>query len=734
MAVAAESDVRSPDGAPRISRRRQRVTTPTVLQMAAVECGAAALAMILAYYGKWVPLEELRVACGVSRDGVKASNVVRAARSYGLIAKGYRDEPEALPGYALPFVVYWNFNHFLVVEGFGKNQVYLNDPAVGRRTVSSAEFDGSFTGIVLTFEPGPDFRPGGQRRHTVALLLDRMSGSWQGLIYCVLIGLLMVLPGLLIPVFSKVFIDQVLVQRLPNWVFPLLVGLTMTAASRAILSWIQARYLLRLSTKLGIGMAGPFLWHVLRLPMEFFTQRFSGEISWRVQLNDQVAQLLSGQLAATLLSLVTVVFYLALMVHYDLVLTGVAVFFALLNLLALRYVSRKRTDLNQRLLQDVGLLNGAAMHGLQTIETIKATGGESDFFARWAGAQAKVVNSRQQLAIPTQFLSAVPPFLMLLNTTAILTIGGLRIMDGNLTIGTLVAFQSLSVSFVQPFSNFVSLGTQLQDAQGGLAKLEDVLRNPTDPHLATETATEIEGPPTLIGSVELRNVTFGYSRLDPPLIENLSLTVRPGQRVAIVGATGSGKSTISHLVCGLLEPWEGEILLDGIPRSEQPRYRLVDSLSLVDQQIFLFEGTVMDNIRLWDPTISEERVVQAAKDAMIHDDVSVRPNGYQSQVEEGGRNFSGGQRQRLEIARALATDPTILVMDEATSALDPITERQIDANVRRRGCTSLIVAHRLSTIRDSDLIIVLDHGKVVQQGTHAEMKDADGPYARLIGR
>ena len=689
--------------------------------------------MILAYHGRWVPLEELRVACGVSRDGVNANNLIRAARGYGLIAKGYRDEPEALAGYELPFVVFWNFNHFLVVEGFGKDKVYLNDPAAGRRTVSSAEFDTSFPGIVLTFAQGPEFARGGERSRTLALLADRLSGSRSALVYCVLIGLLMVAPGLLIPAFSKIFVDRVLVEHLTSWVGPLLIGLTLTACLRAILGWIQAKYLLRLSTKLGISMAGPFLWHVLRLPMEFFTQRFAGEISWRVQLNDQVAQLLSGQLATTLLSLVTVVFYLALMATYDLVLTAVAVFFAILNMVALRYVSRKRADLNQRVLQDVGLLNGTAMHGLQTIETIKASGAESDFFPRWAGAQAKVVNSRQRLATPTQVLSALPNLLTLLNTTAILTVGGLRVMDQDLSIGTLVAFQSLSASFAQPFNAFVNLGTQIQDAQGALAKLDDVLRNPTDRNVApADPDGELEGPPKLTGTVELRNVTFGYNRFDPPLIENLSLTIRPGQRVAVVGATGSGKSTVSRLVCGLLEPWEGEVLLDGIPRDQHPRYRLVNSLALVDQQIFLFEGTVADNISLWNPSISEERMVQAARDALIHDDVSRRPDGYNAVVEESGRNLSGGQRQRLEIARALATDPTILVMDEATSMLDPVTEREVDANVRRRGCTCLIVAHRLSTIRDSDHIIVLANGRVAQEGTHAEMKDLDGPYARLI--
>lgn len=736
MAISTRSPQRastpasSPAPAPAPPNQR-RVKTPTVLQMEAVECGAAALAMVLAYYGRWVPLEELRVACGVSRDGVKASNVVRAGRAYGLTSKGFREEPEGITKHALPIVAFWNFNHFVVVEGVDERRVYLNDPAAGRRTVTHQEFDDAFTGIILTFEPGPTFARGGARPRTIRLLADRLSGSRMGLLYCVLIGLLMVLPGLVIPVFSKVFVDEVLVQGLTGWVVPLLIGMALTALLRAVLGLLQARYLLRLSSKLAIAMSGTFLWHVLRLPMEFYTQRYAGEIGWRVQLNDRVAQLLSGQLASTLLSFVTVIFYAALMIRYDVVLTLVGVAFALLNMLALRYVSRKRTDLNQKLLQDVGMLTGTSMHGLQTIETIKSTGSEADFFARWSGAQAKVVNTRQQLAAPTQLLTSVPPLLALLNTTAILTVGGLRVMEGDLTVGTLVAFQSLMISFIQPFNDFVNLGSQLQEAEGGLTKLEDVLRNKADTHLGDDDGPS-DGPAKLTGTVELRNVTFGYNRLDPPLIEDFSLVIKPGQRVAVVGMSGSGKSTVSRLVCGLLEPWSGEVLLDGVPRNDLPRDRIINSLALVDQQIFLFEGTVSDNLRLWDPSLSDDQVLQAAKDALIHDDVAARPHGYHSQIEEGGRNFSGGQRQRLEIARALATNPTVLVLDEATSALDPVTEQLIDASLRRRGCTCLIVAHRLSTIRDCDQIIVLDRGKVVQRGTHDEMKDADGPYATLI--
>ncbi len=735
MSVATPPSAPIPAGAnPTITPLHvKRVKTPTVLQMEAVECGAAALSIILSQYGLRLPLEELRAACGVSRDGSKAANMLRAARTYGLNARGYRAELHDLPNYKVPYIVFWNFNHFLVVEGFDKHRVYLNDPAAGPRTVSYDEFNRSFTGVVLTFEPTPEFKRGGKTRSLLADLASRLTGSHEGLFYCVLAGLLLVVPGLAVPVFSKIFVDDYLVAARTSWLAPLLLGMVLAAVLQAGLTWLQQKYLLRFSTKLALSMASRFFWHVLRLPMDFFNQRYAGDISYRVGLNDTVAQLLSGQLTITLLNIVGLVFYAALMFYYDVSLTLIGIFFALLNILALQFVSRRRVDLNQRLLQDQGKLMGTSMNGLQILETLKATGSESDFFSRWAGFQTKVINARQQLGVPTAFLMAMPPLLASLNTAAILAVGGYRVMAGAITIGTLVAFQSLMTSFTAPIGTLVNLGSQLQEVRGNLTRLDDVQQNGIDPALeAASPSGDGIGEAKLSGSLELRGVTFGYSRQDPPLIEDFHLSLQPGQRVAIIGTTGSGKSTLSKLVCGLLTPWEGEILLDGRPRGEIPRPVLTNSLALVDQEIFLFDGTVEENVTLWSPIVDMDEVVRAAKDACIHTDVAARPAGYASHVEEGGRNFSGGQAQRLEIARALAGNPSLVVLDEATSALDPLTEVEIDRNLRRRGCTCLIIAHRLSTIRDCDEIIVLDHGKVAQRGTHESMKDVDGPYARLM--
>jgi NHLM bacteriocin system ABC transporter peptidase/ATP-binding protein len=714
--------------------RPKRVKAPTVLQMEVTECGAASLKSVMEYHGRIVPLEEARVACGVSRNGSTARNILLAARKYGFKADGFPKPIEKLNKVALPAIVYWNFNHFVVLEGVGagNKEFYLMDPARGHRVASFEEFDGSYTGITLIIQPGKDFQKGGKKPSLVQALRQRLEGSGWAVFYLVMLTFFLTLLGLVTPVYTRVFVDQFLVAGLASWVTPLLMAMGITIAVVGLGTWLRLHYLLRLETKLALSTSAKFFWHILRLPIEFFTQRQAADISVRVDSNHQVAQLLSNEVAINLFNLVLIVFYIVVMIQYDVVLTVIGVVMASLNMIALRLISRMRVDASAKLLNEQGKFMATAFNGLQIIETLKATGRESDFFARWAGFQAKVSNAEQELGSSTEVLTAIPSVLLSANVALILLVGGLRIIAGHLSFGELLAFQAFILAFLAPVNQLVNLGSRLQTTEGNMNRIDDVLKYPVDRIIEQAAALSDAQSSKLSGKLELKDVTFGYSRLDKPLIKDFTLSLQPGMRVALIGGSGSGKSTIAKLVAGIYEPWAGEILFDGQPRTNIPRTQIKNSVAMVDQDIYLFAGAIRENLTMWDNTIPDSRVIQAAKDAAIHEDITARLSGYDHLVEEAGGNFSGGQKQRLEIARALAHNPTILVMDEATSALDPITEKVIDDNIRRRGCTCLIVAHRLSTIRDCDEIIVLDQGKVVQRGTHNQMIRMDGPYARLI--
>lgn len=715
-------------------KRPRRCRTHTVLQMEATECGAAALGSVLGYYRKYVPLEKLRTDCGVSRDGSKLSNVAKAARKHGLTAKGFRKELEQLYKLKMPAIVFWNFNHFVVLEGFGKGVVFLNDPASGPKQMSDEEFDLGFTGVILTLEPSETFQAGGRPSRMIPGLRDRLRTNREALTLAVLTGLMLVIPGLAVPTFLRVFIDDVLIARRESWAIPLLTAMLVTTILQCVLTWLQGSTLLKLEAKISLVGSSHFFWHVLRLPMEFFNQRWPGDIAQRVAVNNRVANLLSGQLATASISVISMVFFAVVMFYHDVVLTLIAISMAAINVLVLRFVARYRTTESQKLERSRGLVAGAEAGGLQGIETLKSTGTESEFFTHWSGCHARAINAEQGLAVSTAIVSAVPQLLDGLSRVFIISIGGLRVMEGVLTVGMLLAFQSLMGRFMAPTQQLVSLASNVQELEAGMKRLDDVLNYPTasrvTPRDKDNRSTESV---KLSGHVEVKDMTFGYSPLEQPLLRNFSLEVKPGARIALVGGSGSGKSTIAKIIAGLFRPWEGDILFDGQSRATLPPSIVTNSLAMVDQDIFLFAGTFSDNLAMWDSTVSQTDMIRAAKDACIHDDIIQRRNGYDGEVAEGGANLSGGQRQRLEIARALAVNPTVLVLDEATSALDVTTEKIIDDNLRRRGCTCVIVAHRLSTIRDCDEIIVLDQGEVVQRGSHDGLKrDSEGVYARLI--
>ena len=713
---------------------KKRKETPTILQMESVECGAAALSIILAYYGKWVPLEELRIACGVSRDGSKAGNITKAARNYGLTASGHKKSLSTLFDLDLPIIVFWNFNHFLVVEGVKNGKVYINDPACGPRVLSWDEFDRGYTGVAISLSPGPGFMKQGQKNTLFTSLFKRLQGSSSAVAFIAMVSLLLVIPGLVIPSFIRVFLDEVMIGQSTSWFRPLIVGMVLTMVFQWFLTWLQQKYLTRLETKISIAGSSQFLWHILRLPVRFFSQRYAGEIGSRVQYVDTIAQLLSDQLALAMINLIMIVFYALVMVQYDPFLTLIGIVTAGFNLAFLKIMTRKRTDANQRLVQESGKVQGVAMAGIQMIETLKASGAENDFFSKWAGHQALRLNEEQNLGMSVQFMNVIPQFFMSLNTALIYGMGGLRVMNGSLTIGELVAFSTLMTFFLSPVNQLVNLGGSLQDMKAMLGCMDDVLQHPLDeafnepPGKNGQEAESLE----LDGSLVLKDISFGYNPLDPPLIKDFSLSLAPGRKIALIGTSGSGKSTVGRLISGIHKPWSGDILFNGISRTEWQRSVITRSVAVVDQDIFLFEGSIRDNLTLWDPAVPDEDLFQACRDADIYPLITSLPGGLESRIHEGGKNLSGGQRQRLEIARALALNPAILILDEATSALDPITEKKVDENLKKRGCTCVVIAQRLSTIRDADEIIVMEKGRIIQRGTHESMKHESGPYARLI--
>ena len=741
-----------PPAVPTGEFRAHRRHTPTVLQMEAVECGAAALSMVLAFHGSWISLEELRVACGVTHDGSSASNLLKAARSLGLESKGLRIEVTDLATTVLPAIAFWNFNHFVVVEGANRSGVWINDPANGPRHVPWNEFDQAFTGVVLTFAPGPDFVPSGEEPSLVRGLASRLRGARGALAMCLLAGLGLIVPGLALPAFLQVLVNDVLAptNRHGNGIIIALIGgLLLAAAVSGALTWIQQATLVRLSTKLSLSMSSRFIEHLLRLPIPFFQQRYAGTLVTRLNVNDEVASLLSSQFTTALLKLVTVAFFAVLMFVYSPVLGVITLAFALINLVVLRSSATRRANASRKIVLEEGKLVSTAIGGIQNIEAIKATGEEGGIFARWAGYRAKMSNSNQQLGVPTAVVSSVPVLLSMLNVVVILGFGGWEVLTGALSLGTLAAFQSLSTNFNAPIAQLVELGAVTQDMAGKLASVDDVLNHPEDEMLTgaaadigsearTRATEEVPaGVPARVGRklsglLELSDVTFGYDRFAEPLLSGFHLTVKPGHRVAIVGPSGSGKSTIAKLVCGLYKPWHGQVLFDSTPRRQIPPDVMAASLAFVDQDVVLFAGTVRDNLTLWDPTTTNASLVAAARDASIHADVVRRPGGFDRAMQEGGGDWSGGQRQRLEIARALTGNPSFVVLDEATGALDPVVEEEIDRNIRARGCSCLIVAHRLSTIRDADEIIVMDHGRTVQRGTHDDLIAEGGLYSTLV--
>lgn len=705
---------------------------PVVMQMEALECGAASLAMVLAYYGKWVPLEQVRVDCGVSRDGSNARNILRAARSYGLVAKGYRYEPEALRKEGkFPCIIHWNFNHFVVLNGFRGKKAVLNDPAKGTYTVSMRTFDEAFTGICLLFAPGEDFCPGGKPQSMISYAKKRLVGAGSAIAFVTLTTVISSLLGVITPAFSRIFLDRLLTRENPGWLMPFVLAFAGIGVVQLIVAVIQAVYSLRISGKLAVVGNTTFMWKILRMPMEFFSQRMAGDIQGRQSANAMIAEQLVNTFAPLVLEAAMMVFYLVVMLRYSVVLTLIGLFSVLANLVISQIVLKKRINITRVQMRDAGKLAGTTVAGIEMIETIKASGAENGFFEKWAGYQASVNTNQVHFQRINQLFGLLPELINALCGTAVLITGVFLAMEGAFTIGMIMAFQGFLSSFVSPAMTLISAGQSLQEMRTDMERIEDVMKYPTDPVFDSTPAEEDEYD-KLSGNIELKNVTFGYSRLAEPLIRDFSMTLKPGSRVAFVGASGCGKSTIAKLISGLYLPWSGEILFDGKPLSAIDRGVFTGSLAVVDQDIILFEDTIANNIKMWDNSIEDFEMIMAARDAQLHEDIMQREGGYQYRLTEGGKDFSGGQRQRMEIARVLAQDPTIIILDEATSALDAKTEYDVVRSIKDRGITCIVVAHRLSTIRDCDEIIVLNQGNVVERGTHEELMQNGGVYTQLV--
>ena len=701
---------------------------PQVMQMEVVECGAASLTMILAHYGKWLPLEEVRAACGVSRDGSSAKMILQAARNYGLDAKGFRMSPEALEG-KQPAIIHWNFEHFVVFRGFDrKGRACINDPGIGPVKWPMEEFRKHYTGVCLTFEPTEKFEKGGQQTSILSYMKKNLNGVSEAFWLTFSFALMGAFVALLSPLFTRIFLDEILSGKNADWVKWFFIGMGALAVFQFFVVLLQSRYTKRVAGALALKSNKDYLRHLLRLPMSYFAMRHVGDLQQRMHLNQEITHSLIEVLAPQVINIGLLVLYLFLMFSYSFWLTIIGFVAAGVNLAIVHYFANLRINLIRSMEQSEGQYFSATISCIDNMESIKAAGAETGFFKYWSGLWAHKFNVNANADKQQAQMALLPVMANALCSVAVLVLGAYLILQGDLTVGMLMAFQGFMGSFLAPVNELVNGSQKIVEMRSQMERVEDVMKYPED-HRESEKEI-LQGK--LGGLLEMKHVTFGYSPIQPPLIEDFNLRVEPGHSVALVGPSGCGKSTLAKLISGLYKPWSGEILFDGRPIESIPNEELTNSVAVIDQNVVLFDDTIAQNIRMWDPSIEDFTLMMACNDAEIRADIVGRPEGFDTKIVKGGQNFSGGQRQRFEIATALAREPIVLIMDEATSALDPKTEDEVMKRIRRMGPTQVIVAHRLSTIRDCDEIIVMDQGKILQRGRHEELMAQEGFYQKLM--
>ena len=706
---------------------------PVVLQLEALECGAASLAMVAAYYGKWVTLEKVRTDCGVSRDGSSAANIVKAARNYGFKVNKYMRDPESIRKKGVfPCIIHWNFDHFVVLNGFRGRYAYINDPARGTVSVSEEEFDRAFTGITINIVPGEAFQPDGNRQSVLYAAVKKLRMTGTGLEVAGAASFLLALIGILYPIMSGFFIDELLDGHGSRLRFGFTVVMLILAVLQLAAAWIQTIYQLRAKGKLSVIGCSTYMWKVMQLPMEFFSQRSVSDVFIRMDMLESLAASLTNLFAPLVMNTVTIVLCIVLMLRQSPVMTAISVCALVVNLFLSGFIARTHENTVRVMERDREKLNAETLSGLSMIETIKVSGAETSYFEKWSGFQAAANTQKVRSERADTLLSKISEVLAQIAYFVLMLLGLRYVMQSRFTLGAVWTFLGFLSLLMSPVYSVSGARKQLQTMRTQFERVEDILQNPSNSSIADPPAGMTEGIYKLKGDIELKNLTFGYSRLAEPVIRNFSFSIRAGSSVAVVGASGCGKSTLSKLISGLYEPWEGEILFDGKRRNEISREVMTGSVAVVDQDIMLFEGTIEHNIKMWDKSIEDFEVILAARDAQIHGDVMAREGGYQAKLAADGRNLSGGQRQRLEIARVLAADPSIIILDEATSALDAKTEYDVAHSITNRGITCIIIAHRLSTIRDCDEIIVLDKGSIVERGTHEALMKRGGRYKELV--